>query len=231
MQYESNDPYTYDNSLVLINKFNIKNADNLTLIEQQIYNAKIKLPTPKGVFDLKHLQAIHKHLFGDIYDWAGKPREVNIAKKTEYAGTTMFAYFHRIEPELNKIFSRLESEHPIECSQDELIKIIAEYFNEVNAVHPFREGNGRANRLFFSELAKQSGYIIEWDKMNKDDYINASIQGTLSVDYAPLEKLISENIEPIHPKIDQEILIEEIKNEQEIAKSVKNHEPKNGISF
>jgi cell filamentation protein len=149
MSYNHTDPYTYPNSTVLKNKLDIKNKSELDIIEAEIYDTKMRINTPKGMFDYNHLMKMHHFLFNDIYDWAGKPREVNIAKKTDYAGTTMFAYSHRIEPELKKILTRLDHDFIVECDRNEFCNKISEYFNEVNAVHPFREGNGRTNRLFF----------------------------------------------------------------------------------
>ena len=76
----------YQNSLVLINKLHIQDADTLTQAESQIYDAKILIDPPTGIFDYRHLQALHKHLFAEIYDWAGEARTVNVAKNTNYAG-------------------------------------------------------------------------------------------------------------------------------------------------
>ena len=169
MPHNTDDPYTYKNSSVLKNKFDIRDFDSLNLIEKQIHAVKAIKDVPKGYFNYKHLQSLHKHLFGDLYEWSGQTRTVNIAKDTDYAGTTMFAMCHRIEPEINKVLDRLLNECAPECNQKQLVTLIAEYFNEVNAIHPFREGNGRANRLFFSELAKSCGFELtgkKWIKKN-----------------------------------------------------------------
>jgi cell filamentation protein len=187
MAYDSIDPYTYPNSRVLKNRFGIKDKKQLEAIELKAYNTKVTTPTPKGKFDYIHLQNMHKHLFGEVYAWAGETREINLTKKTEYAGNTMFAMSHRIEPEINKTLSKLNQEDLHECTQNELAYKLSEYFNEINAVHPFREGNGRTNRLFCSELAKKYGYKIDWKSMTKEAYINASIKGTLEADYRPME--------------------------------------------
>jgi len=146
-----------------------------------------------GNFDYEHLKSLHKHLFEEIYDWAGEARIVNIAKKTNYADTTMFAMFGRIEPEIIKTLTRLNSIPIDRDNLDVFSNQISEYFNEINAVHAFREGNGRTNRLFCSELARINGYYIDWDAMDRKDYINASIQGTLNVDYKPMATLIRDN--------------------------------------
>jgi len=192
--YDSiDDPCTYENSLVLINKLHIQDANTLIQAESQIYDAKILTAPPIGNFDYKHLQALHKYLFAEIYDWAGEARTVNIAKNTNYAGTAMFAMFDRIEPEITKTLNRLNN-IPIEKDNIEVFsERISEYFNEINAAHPFREGNGRTNRLFCSELAKTEGYYIDWDAMDQKAYIDASIQGTLNADYSVMAMLIRDN--------------------------------------
>ena len=192
--YDSiDDPYTYENSLVLINNYGIRDAQLLAEAEKDVYLTKISEPPPSGNFDYKHLQTLHKHLFAEIYDWAGEARIVNIAKNTNYAGTTMFAMFDRIEPELTKTLNRLNS-IPIEKNNIEVFsEKVSEYFNEINAAHPFREGNGRTNRLFCSELAKTQGYYIDWDAMDQKAYIDASIQGTLNADYSVMAMLIRDN--------------------------------------
>lgn len=210
---DNQDPYVYPGTLILRNKLDIKDKENLDQAEAEIYDAKMRLAPPKGSFDYAHLQDLHKHLFGDVYDWAGQTRTVNIAKDTDYAGTTMFAYFNRIEPELMKVLTRLNNDPIVEDNHRDLCHRIAEYFNEINAAHPFREGNGRTNRLFCSEFAKQYGYTIQWRNMEKSDYINASIEGALNVNYDPMERLLLKNmIESKSYKnlsYDKEILSEE----------------------
>jgi len=193
MSYSTNDPYTYNDSLILINKLNIKNADLLAQAESTIYDARMSKTPPTGEFDYEHLKALHRHLFGEVYDWAGEARVVNIAKKTNYADTTMFAMFDRIEPEITKILTRLNATPIDSHNLDTFAHQISEYFNEINAVHAFREGNGRTNRLFCSELARINGHYIDWDAMNRKAYIDASIQGSLNVDYRPMAILIRDN--------------------------------------
>lgn len=194
MSYDTDDPYTYPGSLVLKNKLNIRDAKVLSQAETEIYDVRTLKEPPIGDFDYKHLQALHKHLFSEIYEWAGETRVVNLAKKTDYAGSTMFAMFDRIEPEINKTLAKLNTVEIEKNNTDAFAQHVSEYFNEINAAHPFREGNGRTNRLFCSELAKKHGYDIDWDAMSKDAYINASIQGTLNADYQPMTELINKSI-------------------------------------
>ena len=85
--YEWDQEYCYPNSNVLINKLNIQDADALHTAEREITSLRLaaaKMQPVKGKFDLRHLQKIHTYLFGDIYDWAGKLRHVNIAKGNQF---------------------------------------------------------------------------------------------------------------------------------------------------
>jgi cell filamentation protein len=89
------------------------------------------------------LRAIHFHIFQDIYCWAGELRTVDISK-----GSTRFANISRIEPEADKLFRLLEQEnHLIGLPREQFLTRLAHYYGELNVIHPFRDGNGRAQRL------------------------------------------------------------------------------------
>lgn len=97
------DPYVYPDTNVLINKLGLTEEKALEEVERGIYFRKSKMQLPNGNFDYDHLKAIHKHFFGDLYEWAGKERTVDISK-----GGDLFALKEFITKETNKIFS---SEH------------------------------------------------------------------------------------------------------------------------
>lgn len=167
------DPYTYPDSDVLINYQNIRDADLLQKIEIKFAKARMMQGLPKGEFDYEHLKAIHKHLFQDVYLWAGQERTVRISKEG-----SQFAFPEYIQGELDKLFKQLKSDQYLQqLDIPVFVEKAAHYFNEINAAHPFREGNGRTNRLFFSQLAEQAGYTLSWHKTNHRDYIQASIEG------------------------------------------------------
>lgn len=167
------DPYTYPDSTVLINTLNIRDAKTLEQVEAKITYAKMQQSLPHGQWDFAHYKAIHKHLFADLYEWAGTQRTVSIAK-----GNTLFALPERISPCLEVVFSQLkQDQHLQDLKLDPFIEKSAYYFNELNAIHPFREGNGRTNRVFFSALAHHAGYTLSWAKVNPDLYMQASILG------------------------------------------------------
>ena len=94
-------------------------------------------------YDLKYLRNIHRMLFSDIYGWAGEIRNVDISKSN-----SRFCTVHRIIPESEKIFDRLSIQgFLVGLEKDVLIKQVAELYTHLNAIHPFREGNGRAQRI------------------------------------------------------------------------------------
>lgn len=193
------DPYTYPDSDVLINHQNIRDADLLQKVEIKFAKARMMQGLPKGQFDYDHLKAIHKHLFQDVYPWAGQERTVRISKEG-----SQFAFPEYIKGELDKLFKQLKTEHYFQqLDIQSFSKNAAYYFNEINAAHPFREGNGRTNRLFFTQLAEQAGYSLAWHKTNHRDYIHASIEGFQGHNEA-MAKVISAITHPLEKQISVE---------------------------
>ncbi len=191
--------YLYPNSDVLINKRGIRDADLLQEAEVKFAKARLMQGLPKGQFDYAHLKAIHKHVFQDLYEWAGQERTVRMSKSG-----SQFAFPEYIKQELDKLFKQLKSDQYL---QNLDIKTFCEkaafYFNEVNAAHPFREGNGRTNRIFFNQLAEQAGYSLAWHKTNHRDYIQASIDG-FQGDNKAMTKVFSLITSPLERSLSQE---------------------------
>ncbi len=184
------DPYLYPGTTTLINNFAIKNSQNLQELESAHYHIKLQQDFPLGKFDYVSLKAIHAHLFGDVYPWAGQERTVDIAK-----GNSYFCHVQFINKELKKIFEKLKNDELLNSLEKPVFcKKLAYYFNEINAVHPFREGNGRTLRLFCQNLAKNAGYDLAWPEADRAEYLQASIAG-FQTDDTPmcllLEKLVS----------------------------------------
>ncbi|HGN6566091.1 TPA: Fic/DOC family protein, partial [Neisseria gonorrhoeae] len=125
-----------------------------------------------GNFDLAHLQTIHRELFGNVYDWAGKIRRVDISK-----GNTRFANFAFIENESRKLLEKLKNENYLRVlDKDKFAERAAYYLDELNVLHPFREGNGRTLRLFMTQLAIKNGFQIHWQNISAEQMIQACIQ-------------------------------------------------------
>ena len=173
--YEArNSIYCYPNTDVLINKLNIKDNQLLSEAERKIVLTKsyeLRKNSKIGDFDLNHFLEIHKFLFEDIYPFAGKFRNENIAK-----GYFSFAEWQYIEPEINRLFDKLKAENYLQGkSREELVKGLAYYLSELNVLHPFREGNGRTIREFIRELAFFNGYVLDLQNTTSEELLKASV--------------------------------------------------------
>lgn len=164
--------YCYPDSDVLINKMGIRDMEQLRQIEKRLTMLRILelVDRPiQGKFDLKHLQAIHEYIFQDVYDWAGKIRKVDIAKGN------MFCNVKFIEGQAEEIFGKLREENYLSGLNEEEFSVrLAYYFSEVNALYPFREGNGRSQREFIRTLTLHNGYVINFAKVGREEMIQAS---------------------------------------------------------
>ena len=167
----SDTSYCYQNTNVLKNKLNIHDFEKLQEAERKITMLRISdlIDVPiEGNFDLKHFKEIHKYIFQDIYDWAGEIRTVDIAKGN------MFCKVQFIYIQAEEIFKKINLQSLESINYDEFISKIAYYFSEINALHPFREGNGRTQREFIRELALKCGYKIDFSKISKEQMLEAS---------------------------------------------------------
>ena len=151
--------------MILENKLNIANQVELAKAEEKISKQKAKQLFDSGdiekveVGTFKGLAFIHAYLFEDIYDFAGKIRDVNIAK-----GNFRFAPLMYLQASLEYIDAMPQS------SFDEII----EKYVEMNIAHPFREGNGRATRIWLDLILKQEiKQVIDWNQVDKEDYLSA----------------------------------------------------------
>lgn len=151
--------------MTLKNKLNISDSAELARVEEKISKKKALELFESGYLDslkpgtYKTLSEIHKYLFGEIYEFAGKIRDVNIAK-----GNFRFAPVMYLKEALVNI------EKMPQCDFDKII----EKYVEMNVAHPFREGNGRSTRIWLDlMLKKELGLVIDWSAVDKDDYLLA----------------------------------------------------------
>ena len=166
----------YEGTTCLINKLGIRDEDKLSDVEAQITFAKAVLIEGKNLpdkFDFEYLKQIHEFLFCDLYDWAGKIRTADISKKR-----TKFLSADSIERVAKKSFARVCNGYFDNLSFDEFTKRIAEFYNDVNFIHPFREGNGRAQRIYFTHLIRYYGYDIDFSAIDTDELMIATIQAS-----------------------------------------------------
>lgn len=172
---KSNDPYIDPISGVLTNLVGARTQEHLDHLEatfSAIRMLELRRDPIAGNFDLAHLQTIHRHLFSDVYAWAGELRTVDISK-----GETRFANHQQIEGYAPTIFRGLAAENLLRgLDPDEFSLRAGTYLGEINVLHPFREGNGRTQREFITQVAHQCGYAISWRGVDRVEMLRASIE-------------------------------------------------------
>jgi cell filamentation protein len=192
-RYDADDTYCYPGTDVLRNKAEITNAEDLDTYEGELSTLRSIeiLENPiTGQFDLAHLQRIHLALFQDVYDWAGKIRTVDISR-----GNSRFANVRFIESAANEIFNKLTRENWLKgLNADLLSKRLAHYLSEINALHPFREGNGRVQRIFISQLSQSAGFQLDYSDLEQEQIYRA-MELAFNGDESILANLILERLE------------------------------------
>lgn len=160
--------------MVLENKLNITDSSELARTEERISKTKAVELFERGILDnliagsFESLSKIHKYLFGEIYNFAGEIRTVNIAK-----GNFRFAPVMYLKSAL---------EHVEKMPQSTFEEIIDKYV-EMNVAHPFREGNGRSTRIWLDLILKNEiGKVVDWSKVDKEDYL-------LAMERSPIKSL------------------------------------------
>ncbi|WP_407270357.1 Fic/DOC family protein [Radiobacillus sp. PE A8.2] len=173
--FSPDDPYCYQGTNILINKKNIREQSMLDKLER-IYSAKRLLQLSNkpivGLFDLAHLQKIHHFIFQDIYNFAGEIRTVNIGKGLQFCeASNIIPYFY------DEISIKLKDGNYLsDLNREQFSKRAGHFLGEINAVHPFREGNGRSQREFIRTLAYKNGFMLDWSRVSAEAMIHASIE-------------------------------------------------------
>ena len=172
-----NSRYTYKGTNILVNKLDIKDKRKLERYEKKMVAFKLatinEVEFP-NVFDEKRLKFIHNYLFCDVYDFAGMYRLENIIKEN-----FVFSQYEYIEDNMKKIVSEINIDELKELSFNEFLKKISYLMTELNVIHPFREGNGRAILEFIRELIKECGYDIDFSKIDYNEILKASKEAIL----------------------------------------------------
>lgn len=168
---EQDAKYCYPGTNVLKNKLDIRDLDTLHEAERDysaVRQAELVGQGVTGDFSFKHLCSIHRHLFSDVYSWAGKTRTVDLYRKLKK------------ENFLADI-----------TDKEEMSERLAYYLGEINMIHPFREGNGRTQRIYIEQLCLNNGrFEIDFTDVSKEEMIAASVRSA-NASNDMLEKLIS----------------------------------------
>lgn len=169
-------PYIDSATGTHFNKLGIVDADLLHLAEYHITNlrvAELALKPIPGRFDLDHLRAVHRHVFSDIYDWAGQIRTVDISKRdpAEPAWTSPFAPAQHIRPLMADLANDIAAWGNLRrLDTDDFAGAMTLVYVRMNYVHPFPEGNGRSTQTLLSQLAREAGYDIDYSRLDKHDW-------------------------------------------------------------
>lgn len=189
-RYAAADDDLYPGTTVLRNHADIRNQTDLEAFEADATAVRMLelLEQPiAGRFDFDHLCAIHRHLFQDVYPWAGETRTVDISRDR-----SRFANASRIRPYLEPVLACLPAENWLRGLQPELfVARLAYYMSEINATHPFRDGNGRTQRVFCALLAEQAGYFLDFESLDQGRIYRVMID-SFNGDDQPLRELLLE---------------------------------------
>lgn len=167
--------YCYPGTTVLINRLGLTDQAELDRVERQIVLLKSTIAErelPFAAVDFLYYLDLHRMLFSELYDWAGTVRDIDLAKK----GTSFYPA-KDIEPLGERLFARLQAQDYL-CGlgKDAFADALAELYHDLNMLHPFREGNGRTERLFLTLLVRHAGFDISFADCDRDLLMIAAIQ-------------------------------------------------------
>lgn len=193
----NDDPYLDPRWGVLANKVGARTQADLDAAEHdlsQLRALELAERPLKATFDEAHLREIHRYLFQDVYEWAGALRTVNTSKPDDSAGFFPCQQFRIGVP---ATFDQIQERNfRPGMDADEFVNKLSRTYDEINHLHPFREGNGRAQRIFLSQLADRAGFAIDWDSVTaarNDAVCRAAGHG----DRGPMKAMLAD---VVHPK-------------------------------
>jgi cell filamentation protein len=178
---------------VLRNKLGLHDQEDLEQAERRLtFGRLVELrahDAVPGSFDLAHFQAVHAYVFQDVYEWAGQLRAVTLTK-----GGSEFCRPEHIRTYAEQVFSRLAI-NDLLCGLDvePFVYEAAEVLGDINALHPFREGNGRSQRAFIELLSDNAGHPIVWPSHAEERNVRASL-AAMHGDNSGLRELIAEGL-------------------------------------
>jgi cell filamentation protein len=184
------DPYCYPGTDILINRAELRDHATLQAFEVEMVTQRLQEPLPDGRFGVRHDCAIHRHLFQDVYVWAGKFRTVRIAKQG-----SAFCYPEHIDREMRRLFSELARQRHLHgLAPAAFAARAAHLLAELNAIHPFREGNGRAQMSFLVALASRAGHSLDQGRLEPTEMLRVMVR-SFDGDEHSLSTLISRLME------------------------------------
>jgi fido (protein-threonine AMPylation protein) len=185
------DPYAWPGSETLRNKLGIHDAANLKKAEYRVTIERMTQATTLRVAPgAQGYRQLHAHIFQDVYDWAGETRSVDISKPGAFFARAQF-----IARELDRRFEIFAGGGPLKGTDPKIFADrVAEHLVELNAIHPFREGNGRTMRAHLQHLARDAGQDLALHRIDPAKWIAASITGMQTTDHRPMRDVVLEAI-------------------------------------
>ena len=200
------DPYLIPGTGVLRNLVNAHSGQALNAAENDWVTFRFlqlqKTPlTAEGT--VKQLQWIHHFLFHDVYEWAGQIRTIDMSK----GGGSVFQPLQLFDTGVRYAETTLRDDHMLQgLDREQFIERLAVNFDNFNTLHPFREGNGRTQRVFWTLIARDAGWGLDWSQVSKHENDIASFIAHENVDYHPLEAMFDKIVQPLPPEQDRRLL-------------------------
>lgn len=165
------DPYSYKGTQTLKNKLGLRDPELLESFELEMTTLRANEPLPNGRYDARHYRRVHHFLFQDVYAWAGEYRTVRTSKSGN-----PFCFPEHIASEMDRLFTLLR-DGPLLTAEDpeQFVAAIAHFLAELNAIHPFREGNGRAQLAFAHSLGENAGFPFDFSRVRRETFLPAMI--------------------------------------------------------
>lgn len=185
------DPYLIPGTKVLRNRLALASANDLSAAEADLSFARalqlLDDPVP-ATNDLQELQRIHHRLFQDVYDWAGQVRTIDVRKNVP--GADFFLPVGFIELAANNCFAELaRADHLVGLARTEFVEHLAYHYEKINYIHPFREGNGRMQRVYWNRVALAAGWQLDWRPVHGEENHLAARAGSDQQDLGPLIRM------------------------------------------
>lgn len=165
------DPYSYKGTYTLKNKLGLRDPTLLESFELEMTALRANEPLPSGSYNAHHYRRLHHHLFQDVYYWAGKYRTVRTSK-----GGNPFCFPEHIPIAMDRLFAALADSGALNINAaDQFVDQIANFLAELNAIHPFREGNGRSQLAFVAMIGVKAGVPFDFARVVRDTFLPAMI--------------------------------------------------------
>lgn len=189
--WSETDPYCWPSTKVLRNRLGIVDGGELDRVERVVVRTRSQSALPAGL-SRNDLCALHRHLFGDLYEWAGSLRSVRLAK-----ANSVFCFPEYIGDNLDRLRAELalHVQSPIHTA-DGAARLAAWLLHGLNCIHPFRDGNGRTQALFTAIALHRTGWTIDYSILEADWFLSAMVDAFQTDNPNPIQAVILGVIAP-----------------------------------